>query len=120
LKDKDSKVLADQKSALKGRSGDSLSPTFMNVSAMDFDLSSDDDGRENGILTPNLITDEKESGILTPLLSVCNDISDNIDPLLLISAPTPGTLIRATVHDIIDIDDLTGIEEGGSHLAEVI
>jgi hypothetical protein len=120
LKDRDSKVPAGQKSAPKGRSGDSLGPTFVNVSAMDFDPSPDDDGRESGILTPNLVTDGKESGTSTPLSSVCNDTPDNIDPLLLISAPAPGTPIRATVHDVIDIDDLTGIDEGGSHLAEVV
>jgi hypothetical protein len=70
--------------------------------------------------TPDLVTDGKDSGTSAPLSSVCNDTLDNIDPLLLTSAPAPDTPIRATVHDIIDVDDLTGIDEGESHLAEVI
>jgi hypothetical protein len=120
LKDRDFKVRADWKSVLKGRSGDSFSPTFVSVSAMDFDPSPDDDKRESGISTPELATDGKESGTSTPLSSVCNNTPDNIDPLLLKSAPVLGTSIRATVYDVIDINNLTGIDEGKSNLAKVV
>jgi hypothetical protein len=37
--------------------------------------------------TPDLLTDGRESGISTPLSSLCNDTLDDIDPLLLASAP---------------------------------
>jgi len=101
---------------------------------MDFDASPADDGRKSGISTPDLVTDGKESGTSTPdlvtdgresgtstpLSSVCNDTLDNIDPLLLTSAPAPGIPIRAIVHDVIDLDDLTGIDEGKKHIAEVV
>jgi hypothetical protein len=87
---------------------------------MDFNLSLNDDKRKSGISTLDLVTDRKKSGISTPLLSVYNNTLNNIDPLLLIPAPALDILIRATIYDIIDIDNLTGIDEKGSYLAEVI
>lgn len=76
LEDRDSKAPAGRKSARKGCSEDPLGHTFVNVSAMDFDPSPADDGRE--------------SGISTPLSSLCNDTLDNSDPLLLASALAAG------------------------------
>jgi hypothetical protein len=87
---------------------------------MDFNLSPDDDERESGISTSDSGTNRKESGISTPLLSVYNDTLNNIDPLLLISASASDTLIRATVYDVIDIDNFTGIDKRGNYLAKVI
>jgi hypothetical protein len=49
--------------------------------------------RESGISTPDLVTDGTESGILTPLSSLYNDIFNNIDFLLLASAPAADALI---------------------------
>jgi hypothetical protein len=77
------------------------------------------DGRESGISTPDLVTDGTESGISTPLSSLCNDILDNIDPLLLASAPAADAPIQAPVHDVIDVDNLLDIDEQQSHLAEI-
>jgi hypothetical protein len=93
LEDRDFKTPVSRKSAPKGRSEDSLGHTFLNVSAMDFDPSSADGGRESGISTPDLVTDRKESGTSTPLSSVCNDTFNNIDSLFLTSVPAPGTPI---------------------------
>jgi len=104
LEDRDSKGPAGRKSARKGRSEDPLGHTFVNVSAMDFDPSPADDGRE--------------SGISTPLSSLCNDTLDNIDPLLLASALAADAPIQAPVH-VIDVDDLLDIDERESHLAKI-
>jgi hypothetical protein len=77
------------------------------------------DGRESGILTPDLVTDRTESGISTPLSSLCNDILDNIDPLLLASASAADAPIQAPVYDVIDVDNLLDIDKQESHLAEI-
>lgn len=73
------------------------------------------DGRESGISTPDLVTDGMESGISTPLLSLCNDTLNNIDPLLLASAPAAD----APIHDIINVDNLLDIDEQQNHLAKI-
>jgi hypothetical protein len=87
---------------------------------MDFNPSLNDDKRESDISTPKLATDGKKSDISIPLLSIYNDIFNNIDPLLFISAFILGILIRVTVYDIIDINDFTGIDKGKSNLAKMI
>jgi hypothetical protein len=114
--DRDFKAPAGRKSAPKGRFEDPLGHTFVNVSAMDFDPSPADDGRESTILTPDLVTDGTESGISTPLSSLYNDTLDQIDPLLLASSPTADAPIQAPFHDVIDVDDT---DERESHLAEI-
>jgi hypothetical protein len=47
-----------------------------------------------------------ESGISTPLSSLFNGTLDNIDPLLLKSAPAADAPPRALVHGVINVDDL--------------
>ena len=104
LKDRDSKAPAGRKSAHKRRSKDPLSHTFVNVSAIDFDPSPANDGREGSISRP--------------LSSLCNDTLDNVDPLLLASALAADAPIQAPVH-VIDVDGLLDVDERESLLAEI-
>jgi hypothetical protein len=76
----------------------------VNVSAIDFDPSPANDGREGGISRP--------------LSFLCNDTLDNVDPLLLASALAADAPIQAPVH-VIDVDGLLDIDERESHLAEI-
>ena len=69
LEKKDCKVLSDQKSALKGRSKDPLSHSFVNISAEDFDLCSAD-GVEMAVVS---------SGSLSRRSTLVGSVWDNHD-----------------------------------------
>jgi hypothetical protein len=64
------------------------------------------------------ITDENESCAETPSSSLYSDTIEKIDPLLA-SVTVPGTPSRATVHDIIDVDNSKGLDEEKTHLSRV-
>jgi hypothetical protein len=65
------------------------------------------------------ITDGNESCAKTPLSSLCSDTIEKIDPLLLVSVTVSGTSSRATVHDIIDVDNSMGLDGEKNHLSRV-
>lgn len=65
------------------------------------------------------ITDGNESCAETPPSSLCSDTIEKVDPLLLASVTVSGTSSRATVHDIIDVDNSMGLDGEKTHLSRV-